>query len=553
MNITTTTVKITEATRRPGSPLSTATLTNRPVTSLITFPKAGEIPEKYSLSSLKIQDRYLGNGELKKWTGARQAIYSPICEEINGALKPRKIGEVPSLTRKESLEALASAERAYGNGVGVWPMMSTEERIKCVETFLTKIASARDETIKYLMWETCKNEIDATKEFDRTVTYLRNTISEVRNLEAESKEVLKGEGTLARLGRSARGVTLCMGPFNYPLNETFTTLFPALLMGNPVIVKPAKYGVLLLDALLPAFKESFPAGAVNFIYGDGAEVVGPLMESGKISVLAFIGSGKVADILIKQHPHPRSLHCVLGLGAKNPALFLKGSNLKETVKEFAEGALNYMQQRCTAPKIAFVPRSEVEEFLGYLTNEVSNRKAGMPWTPGVSYTPLAEAGRTDEMARYVKDGEQYGAAVINPRGGEVSGTYFHPAIVYPVNEKMRLYREEQFGPIIPVVPYDDISEVMNWVATSPYKQQACIFGGSKSERFEVVSYLAKLQCRANLDTQPQRGPDFLPFTAKGDSGQGTLSIREALMEFSVPSLIATKERFGEEELRTFNF
>src|SRR3546814_20337161 len=95
------------------------------------------------------------------------------------------------------------------------------------------------------------------------------------------------------------GVALCMGPYNYPLNETFTTLIPALIMGNTVVFKPAKFGVLLIRPLLEAFRDSFPAGVINVIYGRGRETVSALMASGKIDVFAFIGPPKGAADLKK--------------------------------------------------------------------------------------------------------------------------------------------------------------------------------------------------------------------------------------------------------------
>ena len=87
-------------------------------------------------------------------------------------------------------------------------------------------------------------------------------------------------------------------------------------MGNTVILKPPKYGVLLYRPLLEAFRTAFPKGVVNMLYGDGSRVVGPLMASGRIDVLAFIGSSRVGDIIKKQHPKPHRLRSVLGLDAK---------------------------------------------------------------------------------------------------------------------------------------------------------------------------------------------------------------------------------------------
>lgn len=115
-----------------------------------------------------------------------------------------------------------------------------------------------------------------------------------------------------------------MGPFNYPLNETFATLIPALIMGNTVIFKPPKHGVLLYEPLLKALRDSFPKGLVNTIYGKGRKLNPPLMASGKIDVLAFIGTSGVADQLKKQHPKPHRLRCVLGLEAKNAAIHTPG-------------------------------------------------------------------------------------------------------------------------------------------------------------------------------------------------------------------------------------
>ena len=106
-------------------------------------------------------------------------------------------------------------------------------------------------------------------------------------------------------GRSAAaplGIVLCMGPFNYPLNETFTVLIPALIMGNCVVFKPPKLGILLFQPLLEVFREAFPPGVINTIYGRGREIATPLMRTGKIDVLAFIGTSKPADELKRLIP-----------------------------------------------------------------------------------------------------------------------------------------------------------------------------------------------------------------------------------------------------------
>ena len=206
------------------------------------------------------------------------------------------------LTKHEALDALNAAVAAYNLGQGEWPTMSVMDRISHVEVFLGKMKEKRAEVVKLLMWEIGKPLKDSEKEFDRTCDYIVDTIRALKELDRSSAKLSEDQGFMAQIRRVPLGVALCMGPFNYPLNETFTTLIPALIMGNTVIFKPAKYGVLLIRPLLEAFRDSFPAGVINIIYGRGRDTVGALMETGKIDVFAFIGTNKGANDLKKLHP-----------------------------------------------------------------------------------------------------------------------------------------------------------------------------------------------------------------------------------------------------------
>ena len=145
---------------------------------------------------------------------------------------------------------------------------------------------------------------------------------------------------MAQIRRVPIGVSLCMGPYNYPLNETFSTLIPALIMGNTVVFKPAKYGVLLIRPLIEAFANSFPPGVINIIYGRGRETVGALMVTGIIDVFAFIGTNKGANELKKLHPKLHRLKAILGLDAKNPRCLAR-CGPDNAVSECITGALSF--------------------------------------------------------------------------------------------------------------------------------------------------------------------------------------------------------------------
>ena len=116
--------------------------------------------------------------------------------------------------------------------------------------------------------------------------------------------------------------------------------------------------------------------------------------------------------------------------------------------------MSFNGQRCSAIKIIFVHEAVKDEFLEKFSAAIGSKKFGMPWEEGVAFTPLPEPGKPDFLTELLEDARQHGAQVINPGGGMKNRSFFYPAVVYPVNEQMRLYHEEQFGPVIPVVPFD---------------------------------------------------------------------------------------------------
>jgi len=287
------------------------------------------IPEKWRIASPIDQRQYLCDGTIREWTGPLQDVRSPVCEVICGTVQRKLIGRYPLLSEEPVSEVLHAACRAYDSGRGAWPTMSVEERIRHVEAFAYRMKEERDEVVRLLMWEIGKALPDAEKEFDRTVDYIRDTIDALKDLDRLSSRFVIHQGVIGQIRRAPLGVVLCMGPFNYPLNATFTTLIPALIMGNPVIFKPPKLGVLLHQPLLKAFRDCFPRGVINTVYGKGQKIIGPLMKSGGIDVLAFIGSSRVADILKKQQNYDPKLFetCLQNLTQtqRNSVLILIGT------------------------------------------------------------------------------------------------------------------------------------------------------------------------------------------------------------------------------------
>ena len=334
---------------------------------------------------------------------------------------------------------------------------------------------------------------------------------------------------------------MCLGPYNYPLNETFALLIPALIMGNTTVFKPAKLGVLLLSPLLEAFQNSFPKGVVNVLYGRGRVLATPIMETGKIDVLALIGHSSSANALQNSHPKSNRLRSVLGLEAKNPGIVLPDADLDLAIDECIAGTLSFNGQRCTALKILYVHESISEEFNKRFCEKVDALKFGNPWEAGVKLTPLPEPNKPAYIKGLIEDAQTKGAKILNAKGGQITDNYIYPAVMSNINKTMDLYVEEQFGPVIPIITFTDVQQVLDDMAESNYGQQVSVFGENVKTLAPLIDVLVNLVCRVNLNSSCQRGPDVFPFTGRKDSAFSTLSVRDALRSFSIRTFVATKE------------
>ncbi|MGK0494422.1 MAG: glyceraldehyde-3-phosphate dehydrogenase (NADP+) [Maribacter sp.] len=498
-----------------------------------------KIPEEFQIQEALHQKHYLVNGELKEWKGETTEVFSTISSTED--YKPTLLGSIPDLQEAQALEALNAALSAYGKGQGVWPTMQVKDRIECMEVFVTKMKTKRTAIIKLLMWEIGKSLPDSQKEFDRTVDYILDTIEDYKQLDRDAAKFQKHDGVYAHIKRGPLGVVLCLGPYNYPLNETFALLIPAIIMGNTAIFKPAKHGVLLITPLLEAFQSSFPKGVVNIIFGRGRAVAAPIMKTGKVDVLALIGNSKSANALQEQHPKSNRLRLVLGLEAKNPAIILPDADMDLTINECIAGTLSFNGQRCTALKVVYVHEDIQKKFNARFAEAVDRLKFGNPWDDGVKLTPLPEPQKPAYIQELIDDALSKGAKILNKKGGQHFDNYIWPAVLYPVTKDMRVYQEEQFGPIIPILSFVDIEEPLDDMAESNYGQQVSLFGKDVYALAPLIDTLVNLVCRVNLNSSCQRGPDVYPFTGRKDSAQATLSVHDALRSFSIRTFVAFKD------------
>lgn len=520
---------------------ATATAPAESMTNLSVYSPASSAAPVQSAPQAE-ENIYLINGEVRKWNGKSETVTSPIFfkSATDSEYKKAKLGSFGMLSEKEAIEAVTAAKNAYANGKGEWPSMPLKDRISAIEKFVDGLKVKRSEIVNILMWEICKTESDAAKEVDRSIAYIHDTVKELKKMHGESLVAIEESSVRARVSRAPLGVVLCVNPWNYPFNESISSsVIPALLMGNTVVLKASRVGCLCLFPTFSLFKDLFPKGVVNIVTGGGRELLPPIMRSGFVNALAFIGTSNAVNDLIKLHPRQHSLKLVLGLDAKNPGVVLEDADLNLAVNECVLGSLSFNGSRCTALKLLFVHASVHEEFVRKFVEKVDAMKLGLPFEKGVSITPLAEAEKPAHLKTLIDDALSKGARIANTKG-VIDRSFVFPYVLTNVKKGMRIYEEEQFGPVVPIVSFTDINEVYTYLEESKYGQQASVFSKDPKKLSAIIDLLVHCVARVNINSQSQRGPDVLPFGARKDSGVNQLSVRGALEQFSMEAVVATK-------------
>jgi len=502
---------------------------------------AGPNDEMYKKKPMVNCDFKFIGGKKVPFVGNSIDVTSPIYDEATGARTV--IGRLPQFSTEDALEAINAAAAAWDRGQGTWPQMSLAERITAIENVVSELRKIREEIVNVLMWEICKNTSDAAKEFDRTMDFIAAVIKELRadpTIKMGFNSWTEVSGVTAQVRRGPIGVMLGLAPFNYPLNEMYAILIPALLMGNIAVLKIPATGGLVHILTADAFAAALPPGVVNFVSGSGRATMPPIMETGLVDLIGFIGGTGAMDKLIKQHPEPHRMKVFAQLAGKNMGIVLPDADVEVASKQCMAGSTSYNGQRCTAVKLMMVHESVADQFVSKLVEKVGALKAGLPWEDKVSITPLPEPNKPEFLEGLIQDALSKGATIANSAhgGGELRGALFTPTVLDGVTPEMRIFHEEQFGPVIPVARYRDVAEVHKALKESWNGQQAALFTADPKAAAPLVDALSSTVGRINFNLQCGRSPDVLPFSGRRSSSMGTMSVTEALRTFSIETVIA---------------
>jgi glyceraldehyde-3-phosphate dehydrogenase (NADP+) len=207
---------------------------------LTALPPASVAPDSEWYAKKPMVDgvfKFIG-GERLPFSGEVADVTSPILDASAGVRAV--IGKVAQFGTEDAVAAVKAAAAAWDRGQGAWPQMSLEQRIVAIEALVANLSKIRSQLVEVLMWEICKSTGDAAKEFDRTMDFIKLVIDQLKKdptLSGGFADWTAVSGVTAKVRRGPIGVMLALAPFNYPLNEMYAMLIPALLMGNVAVLK----------------------------------------------------------------------------------------------------------------------------------------------------------------------------------------------------------------------------------------------------------------------------------------------------------------------------
>ena len=369
---------------------------------------------------------------------------------------------------------LAAATTAAARAQPGWERLAQPDRSRMLHAVAEAIEANRDDLAAALTHET-----------GRPLTRNHLYVDMARDLfhqYAELARALGGRvapsnepGQLSLVLRRPYGVVGCLVPWNYPLLLLVFKVAPALAVGNTVVIKPASETPLSLQVLAEIFAEHFPAGVVNTVTGPGRTIGEALVTDPKVDLVAFTGSTEVgrrlaglcADMVKPSH---------LELGGKDPAIVFDDVDPAVAAEGVVWASFLNAGQVCTSTERVYVHRSLYPEFLERAVKLAGGIRLGDPFDESTQVGPMRSEARRSEVIRLVDRAVAGGAEVV--AGGNAldgPGFFMQPTVVAGVDHEMELMREEVFGPVMPVMPFDDDDVVFALAADTPYGLGASVY------------------------------------------------------------------------------
>jgi len=432
-------------------------------------------------------------------------------------------------------DAAGAAIEAAGDALAsVGRRASSRQRGEWLEALRGAIGERRDEIATTMSREMGKPLKFALVELDRCLYTLREGEEEARRLTGEylPLDVISGtEEYWSVVQRVPVGPVLGVVPFNFPCNLLAHKLAPALAAGCPIVIKPSPKAPLTPLLMAAAVHEAgIPAGMVS-VLPCSDEVAGELVADDRFKLLSFTGSPAVGWHL-KSIAGKKRVHLELG---NNSGVVVHDDcpDVDWAAKRCAFGAFAQGGQSCISVQRVFVHRPLYDDFVGRLAAAAAELVVGDPLDEATDVGPLIDEISATRVVEWIEEARAAGAEVVC--GGDREGALVAPTVLTDVPANARIQREEVFGPVLTVTPYDDFTAALDAVNGTSLGLQAGVF---TRDLGRVRSAWDKLEVGAVcINDYPTFRIDNMPYGGVKDSGLGREGVRYALEAYTEPRLL----------------
>ena len=418
--------------------------------------------------------------------------------------------------------AVAAAKRAEAD----FAATTREQRIELLENVLAEFLKRYDAIAEAIMdemgapWSLAKGA-----QAGSGPQHIKAAIRALKSFEFEEKN----RTTL--IVREPIGVCALITPWNWPVNQVACKEAPALAAGCTMVLKPseiAPFDAMIFAEVLDA--AGVPAGVFNLINGDGPGVGTALAQHPDVAMVSFTGSTR-AGVAVAQNAAPTVKRVAQELGGKSANILLADADLEKAVREGAEECFDNTGQSCNAPTRMLVPRDRMDEAAGIAARVANAMRVGDPRDESTQVGPLVSGQQWEKVQELIAKGIDEGATLAaggtgRPDGLE-KGYYAKPTVFANVSNDMTIAREEIFGPVLSIIPYDDEDEAVEIANDTPYGLSGYVSSGSLARARRVAARLRTGMVHINgasLDS-------MAPFGGYKQSGNGREWGPEGIEEF----------------------